>query len=98
MTKLHEEVFRGDLADAACAPAVLVARGEYVVVVEGLEPRTRSKDVNLSPLFEGLAERGLARRDAIAAVEFLLGIAHREAYRAALEVPFGKSGEGVNSV
>src|ERR1019366_488905 len=57
LTKLHGEVFRRGLGAAACAPAVLVARGEYVVGVEGLEPRTRSKDVNLSPLFEGLAGR-----------------------------------------
>src|SRR5487761_2346346 len=91
LTKLHEEVYRGVLAQAGESPVVTIARGEYVVVLDGLAPASAPTALNLVPIFEGLAERGLARRDAIAAVEFLLDVAHRAAYRAALEVPFNKS-------
>lgn len=98
LTKLHEEVWRGSVGDAVCAPAVVVARGEYVLIVDARESQGEAERADLTPLFVGLSERGLARRDAIAAVEFLLGVAHREAYGAALEVPFTKGAEGAASL
>jgi 16S rRNA (cytidine1402-2'-O)-methyltransferase len=87
LTKLHEETWRGTLAESGDAPAVQVARGEYVVIVDGLGPDEGGSDEPLAPLFEQLYAAGLARRDAVAAVEILRGIGHRQAYDAALAVP-----------
>jgi len=87
LTKLHEETWRGILADSADAPAVRVARGEYVIIVDGAGPDEGGVKEPLAPLFEQLYEAGLARRDAIAAVEILRGVGHRQAYDAALAVP-----------
>jgi 16S rRNA (cytidine1402-2'-O)-methyltransferase len=86
LTKLHEETWRGTLADARDASAVQVARGEYVVIIDAM-PDEVADDEPLTPLFEQLYAAGLARRDAIAAVEILRGIGHRQAYEAALVVP-----------
>ena len=87
LTKLHEETWRGTLAEAGDAPAMQVARGEYVVIVDGTAPDEGGSDEPLAPLFAQLYAAGLRRRDAIAAVEVLRGVGHRQAYDAALAVP-----------
>lgn len=87
LTKLHEEQWRGRLGDAASAPPVLARRGEYVVVVGPAPIAPPSPATELAPLFERLAQAGLSRRDAIAAVEIVAGVSHRDAYDAALSVP-----------
>jgi 16S rRNA (cytidine1402-2'-O)-methyltransferase len=87
LTKLHEETWRGVLADSVEAPAVQIARGEYVIIVDGTGPDEAVDEEPLAPLFEQLYKAGLARRDAIAAVEILRGVGHRQAYDAALAVP-----------
>ena len=95
LTKMHEEVWRGPLGDAASSPAALVARGEYVVVVDGAEPKEATPVAALDALFAELFAKGLGRRDAVAAVEVLLGIAHRDAYDSALASAFAKGGGDV---
>jgi 16S rRNA (cytidine1402-2'-O)-methyltransferase len=92
LTKLHEETWRGILAEAGDAAAVQVARGEYVVVVDGTGPEEGGEEEPLAPLFEQLYKAGLGRRDAIAAVEILRGVGHRHAYDAALAVPLPAEG------
>jgi 16S rRNA (cytidine1402-2'-O)-methyltransferase len=91
LTKLHEETWRGTLADSADAPAVQVARGEYVIIVDGTGKEEGGDEEPLGPLFAELYKAGLARRDAIAAVEILRGVGHREAYESALAVPLPPS-------
>jgi hypothetical protein len=58
-----------------------------MVIVDGTGPDAKGSQEPLTPLFEQLYAAGLARRDAIAAVEILRGVGHRQAYDAALAVP-----------
>jgi 16S rRNA (cytidine1402-2'-O)-methyltransferase len=83
LTKLHEETWRGPLGHAATAHAVTVARGEYVLVVGGATV-VDDGPVDLDGHVARLASAGLGRRDAVAALEVLLGVTHRAAYDAAL--------------
>lgn len=92
LTKLHEEVWRGSLEAARDAAAVTVGRGEYVVVLDANSEEERSDSVALAPLFKELYAKGIGRRDAVAAVEVLLGVPHREAYEAGLAVPLPNGG------
>lgn len=87
LTKLHEEVWRGPLQAARTAPPVTTERGEYVVVLDANSGEEAGESVALAPLFVELYSKGIGRRDAVAAVEVLLGVAHREAYEAGLSVP-----------
>ena len=84
LTKLHEQVWRGPLSEARGAGAVTAERGEYVVVVDAKPANLPSESVALAPLFSQLYAKGLGRRDATAAIEVLLKVAHREAYDAGL--------------
>ncbi len=83
LTKRYEETWRGPLGLAPTAHAVTVARGEYVLVVGPSAPAVTS-EVDLDGPVGALRAAGLTRRDIAAALEILLGVAHREAYRAAL--------------
>lgn len=83
-TKLHEEVWRGTLADAVARASETGPRGEHVLVVAGCpEPAPPSELQIRSALDERLAE-GLSRRDAAAAVAADLGVSRRAVYQMSL--------------
>ena len=83
LTKIHEEVLRGTLADVARALAARDVRGEVVLVLDGASRPA----LDGSLVREALAERlgaGASLRDAVAEVVANLGVTHREAYEMAL--------------
>ena len=84
LTKLYEEVWRGDLGEAADRARGRKALGEHVVVVDAREaagPIERS-DIELA-LTRHLSA-GVSRRDAVGATMLELGTSRRETYEAAL--------------
>lgn len=86
LTKVHEEVLRGSVADVAALLARREILGEIVVVLEGAPPRAAvGDDVVAAALVENL-EHGLSVRDAVARVVDELGVAHRETYAMALRL------------
>ena len=83
-TKLHEEIWRGTLADAVARVEDIEPRGEYVLVVAGCpDPAPPSESQIRAALEEQLAD-GLSRRDAAAAVAADLGVSRRAAYQLSL--------------
>jgi len=83
-TKLHEEIWRGTLAEAVARAAKSDPRGEHVLVVAGCpSPAPPSESQIRAALDERLAE-GLSRRDAAAAVAADLGVSRRAAYQVSL--------------
>lgn len=87
LTKLHEEVWRGTLADAAVRLTERVPRGEYVLVLEGAPlPADDDDDTVLAALRMALAG-GADRRAAIATVMSSTGAAKRRVYDLALTIP-----------
>ncbi len=84
-TKLHEEVWRGTLADAVVRADGTEPRGEHVLVVAGCpDPAPPSESQIRMALNERLAD-GLSRRDAAAAVADDLGVSRRAVYQMSLE-------------
>jgi 16S rRNA (cytidine1402-2'-O)-methyltransferase len=86
LTKIHEEVLRGTVAEVA---ALLEARnvlGEIVVVLEGASvvPQRVSDEVIVAALFEQWDD-GATTRDAVEYVAEALGVSRRDVYRLALE-------------
>jgi 16S rRNA (cytidine1402-2'-O)-methyltransferase len=80
LTKLHEETWRGSLADAVARCDEVEPRGEYVVVVEGApEPEVASDDV-LTEAVASLVAAGLSTRDAVAEVAADYGVPKRRVY------------------
>ena len=81
LTKLHEEVRRGPVRELAAWAAGGV-RGEVTVVVAGAEPGEtgRLDDEQVATLVRRAEERGLSRRDAVAAVARETGMPRRSVY------------------
>jgi 16S rRNA (cytidine1402-2'-O)-methyltransferase len=94
LTKLHEEVWRGTLAEASAAFAARALKGEVVLVVGGAPPPAPLADADV----EAAVAAALARdpeagpRQVADHVAASLGVARRRAYEAALRMRGG--GEG----
>ena len=87
LTKLHEEVWRGTLADAAVHLAERAPRGEYVVVVEGAPLADAADDSAVLAALHMALATGADRRTAIATVMAETGAAKRRVYDLALTIP-----------
>jgi 16S rRNA (cytidine1402-2'-O)-methyltransferase len=84
LTKKHEEVLRGPLAELAAWAAEGPVRGEITVVLAGAAP---SAAPPVASLVDAVAERvadGERLKDAVAAVAEGAGVPKRELYAAAL--------------
>jgi len=66
LTKMHEEVWRGTLAEAAAGNAE--PRGEYVIVVDAAAPAPEATDETLLADLQAAIATGMSKKDAIAAV------------------------------
>jgi 16S rRNA (cytidine1402-2'-O)-methyltransferase len=81
LTKLHEEVIRGTLAELAERLAEGV-RGEVTLVVEGATDSTvEAEEVDLAAFLEASRERGEKLKDASKRLARMLGISGAEAYK-----------------
>ncbi|MEI8239597.1 MAG: 16S rRNA (cytidine(1402)-2'-O)-methyltransferase [Actinomycetota bacterium] len=87
LTKLHEEVWRGTLADACTHVAEVEPRGEYVVVLEGAPNAAEADDDAILAALRNELRGGVDRRTAIATVMAATGAAKRRVYDLALTIP-----------
>jgi 16S rRNA (cytidine1402-2'-O)-methyltransferase len=83
LTKLHEEVWRGELGEAAREFGARPVQGEVVVVLSGRPAGTVDDEAVAAAVRERLAA-GDSPRGAADAVAGSLGVARRRAYAAAL--------------
>jgi 16S rRNA (cytidine1402-2'-O)-methyltransferase len=88
LTKLHEEVWRGTLGEAAPWFSERAVRGEVVVVLGGATPRSRFDvdEVQLESRLRAQLATGSGVRDAANAVAGELGVPRRHAYEKALAI------------
>jgi 16S rRNA (cytidine1402-2'-O)-methyltransferase len=80
LTKLHEELWRGTLAEAVMWAEAAPPRGELVVVLAGAAPPDEPDDAEIAAALRAQLARGGSVRDAAAAVASSLGVAKRRAY------------------
>lgn len=90
ITKLHEEVLRGKLADiiADYESEKIAIRGEYVLVIEGKsllekrEERQKSfEEINIREHYEKYIAEGMDKKEAMKAVAKDRGIQKRDVYK-----------------
>jgi 16S rRNA (cytidine1402-2'-O)-methyltransferase len=86
ITKLHEEVIRGSVADVAALVNAREILGEIVVVLEGNDEVTIVDDDLIRAALRDQVDAGSSTRDAVASVAESLGVSHRSVYQMALEL------------
>ena len=86
LTKLHEEVLRTTLGEAAERYKAEEPRGEFVLVVEGAAPAKEEATLEDGlDRVEALLAEGLSRKDAVKQAAKELGLSRNELYAVALE-------------
>lgn len=80
LTKLHEEHWRGTLAEAVAHVAEVAPRGEHVLVLEGAPPPPEVSDDQVMAALTDARAAGASTRDAVNEVAVALGVAKRRAY------------------
>ena len=86
LTKLHEEICRTTLGDAAARCQDAAPRGEYVLVVRGAPPR-EEQEATLEDgllLVDKLRGEGLSLRDAVKRSAKELGLSRNQLYERAV--------------
>jgi 16S rRNA (cytidine1402-2'-O)-methyltransferase len=86
LTKLHEQIWRGTLADA-CTWASGEVRGELVVVIEGAPDAPPATDDTILDALRAELAAGASVKDAAATVAEALGAGRRSVYELALTLP-----------
>lgn len=84
LTKLHEDVWRGSLGDAASHLSETEPRGEYVVVLAPAPPLPPSDDDEIRGALAAALASGLSRKDAVARVSSQLSAPKRHVYELSL--------------
>lgn len=82
LTKLHEDVWRGTLAESVAHLAEHPPQGEFVLVLAGAPPGPAADDDAVAAAARAALAEGLSPRDAAAEVARTLGVARRRAYDA----------------
>jgi 16S rRNA (cytidine1402-2'-O)-methyltransferase len=80
LTKLHEETWRGTLAEALARSEAAEPRGEHVLVVEGGSAPEAAADDELSAALADRVAAGLSTRDAVAEVASVFAVSKRRVY------------------
>lgn len=80
LTKLHEEIVRGSLAEL-CEWSERLVKGEVVIVLEGAaEADPEPSDDQLRAAVEALMSGGVSRKDAAASTAAVHGVSRRRVY------------------
>ncbi|MGH2520269.1 MAG: 16S rRNA (cytidine(1402)-2'-O)-methyltransferase, partial [Chloroflexota bacterium] len=83
LTKLHEEVIRTQLSQAADqAPE----RGEFTLVIQGAPPQAPPELASAEDRLRALLAEGLSRKDAARQAAAELSLPHRQVYKLSLEI------------
>ena len=80
LTKLHEEIWRGSLAEALTRCGEVDPRGEYVLVLDGAAPRSDATDDELRQAARESLAKGASKRDAAAAVADVFAVSRKRVY------------------
>jgi len=86
LTKLHEEHWRGTLAEAVAWAEATEPRGELVLVLDGAPPPPAVDVAQVEAALADELRAGASARDAAAAVAQGLGIPKRQAYELAVQL------------
>ncbi len=80
MTKLHEELMRGDAVGVRERLESAVTAGEYVIVVEGRRDEKNPAGEEALKEIESLMKKGFGRKDAVKRVAEEYGLSRKELY------------------
>lgn len=94
LTKLHEEVRRGTVAELRAEMEDRDPKGEVTLVLEGSEPAGKDRPPEVEASARRLLDRGWSTRDVADHLTGVFGVPRNEAYEMALELDEEAEGNG----
>jgi 16S rRNA (cytidine1402-2'-O)-methyltransferase len=88
LTKLHEEVWRGTLAEAVAQVGAREPQGEYVIVLDGAPPAAGADDAQIVAALRERLAAGATKKSAVAEVADALDVPKNRVYTLALAGEF----------
>lgn len=79
ISKIHEEIIRGNLSEVLAALRTRMIAGEYVIIVEGFHKEQAGLEEALSEVLV-LIKKGLGRKEAVRTVAEIYSISKKELY------------------
>lgn len=93
LTKLHEEIIRGNISEVIADIKDRNIKGEFVIVIEGKtqeqideENKEKWADIDVKQHLINLMEGGLTKKEAIKVVSKERGLSKNEVYKVAIEI------------
>ena len=87
LTKMHEEVIRGTLAEIRKHLEEGSIKGEFTIVIHGAKDELLQQDIDTAEYLRNLMlHRGLSKKEAIAAAAEELGLPKKEVYKESLKL------------
>lgn len=88
LTKIHEEVFRGNILEAIQKFEEEKPRGEFVLIIEGTQIQEEDpyKDISIKEHIKLYMEEGLSKRDAVKKVADIRGISKNLVYKESIDM------------
>ena len=88
LTKIHEEVFRGNILEAIQKFEEEKPRGEFVLIIEGAQIQEEDpyKDISIKEHIKLYMEEGLSKRDAVKKVADIRGISKNLVYKESINM------------
>ena len=80
MTKMHEEMLKGDAVNIRDRLQETVLAGEYVIVIEGRREEENLSEEEALGEIQALMKKGLGRKDAVKRVAAEYGLSRKELY------------------
>jgi len=84
ITKIHEEVMRGSIAEIISEVQDTVIAGEYVILVEGFAGSNKTVDEDVLPELYRLMKKGLGRKEAVKRIAETYGLSKKALYKKSL--------------
>ncbi len=85
ITKIHEEVLRGNISEILSKLEKTAIAGEYVIIVEGKRDREKTTSSDILLEISSLMKKGLGRKEAVKRIAAAYGLSKKELYNKSLE-------------
>ncbi|HLR21503.1 MAG TPA: 16S rRNA (cytidine(1402)-2'-O)-methyltransferase [Tissierellaceae bacterium] len=86
LTKLHEEVFRGNIEESIDKFSTDIIRGEFVLVVEGSKEDNKEIEIDIKRELQIYIEEGYSKKSSVKIVSEKYNLPKNEVYKESLDI------------
>lgn len=86
LTKIYEEIFRGDIEQGILKFSSQIIKGEFVLIIEGNKEETKELDIDIEKELLKYINQGLSKKESVKMVVKEFNLSKNEVYQKSLEL------------